>query len=206
MSVKSSSNTQIENNYFSSDYYDKFIVDEKILFNENKDYINSVLKPLNEKNNLLQINKNIFLCNCQKDYRSIFLKKERMERNLKDLDEQRKTAEENARREALKKGLPLSEADRIAKEAGQKYKKQISAIEFREKPTVFSQLGESSVAMTKASEEYNTARSSYLSTDNELASMLFSQTQLALDINMQTTQWYGLVVKEMKMQELNQNR
>lgn len=206
MSVKSSSNAQLENNYFSNDYFDKFIVDEKILFNENKDYINSVLKPLNEKNNLLQANKNNIFANSQKDYRSIFLQKERMERNLKELDEQRKTAEENARREALKKGLPLSEADRIAKEAGQKYKKQISEIEFREKPSLFTQLGNSAVVMAKASNEYNTARRSYLSTDNELTSLLFSQTQLALDINMQTTQWYGLVVQEMKMQELNQNR
>lgn len=206
MSVKSSSNTQLENNYFSNDYYDKFIADEKYIFSENKTYINSVLKPLDEKYNLLQNNKNVILYNSKNDYRSIFLQKERMERNLKNLDEQRKLAEDNARRDALKQGLPLCEADRIGKEAGQKYKKQISEIEFREKPSLFTQLGNSAVVMAKASNEYNTARRSYLSTDNELTSLLFSQTQLALDINMQTTQWYGLVVQEMKMQELNRNR
>lgn len=188
---------------YSKDYYEKFIESDEIRFYENKKFINSILIPKNEEN---YNNQNIrfgMLTLAKNNYRSIFLKKDELKKSIDKLEEQRTLAEEEARKSALKQGLSLSEADDKSKQAGLVFKRQISKINFFERPLVDEEFDNSFKEQKVASNDYDISRNRFLSSDITLNGALFSQTQLALDINQNMSKWACLKAMEIKSEQFD---
>ena len=186
----------------SDEYYSRFIASDRQRFLLNKDYIDFTLKPLSEQKGLMQNAQGRLLDVAKKDYRSIFLQKDDMKKELNLLDEKRRVAEEQAKRKALKQGLSLTEAQYRAKEVGKEYKRQEGLINFFKKPVIDEKFESSSKNVASNLEKYNTLHNSYEAADMALSNALFSQSQLALNISSNTNYWATLKAFEMKSEAL----
>ncbi len=180
----------------SGQYYNMFIKSDQETFDKRKKLIDETLKPACAKAGEADYLASQSLYSAKGVYTTAQYKNNQFKKMIKDLQDKKKLAEDNARKAALAKGMSIAEADEMAEMAGKSVQREIDGMLFNSSTQITKDLAQSKTLFEQKSEDSRIAHSQYMSADLNLDTELFSQKMLAADINKNTGFYNFLRVAE----------